>query len=55
MSATRETCIKDYLKDKQAGNHARLNETISFHQFEDLSWFLHISDPSLQGTAYTKV
>lgn len=55
MGVTRETCIKDYWIHKWAGNHARLREAMSLNRFEDLSRFLHISDPSVQGAAHTKV
>lgn len=55
MGVTRETCIKDYWVYKSAGNHTRLREAMSLNRFEDLSGFLHISDPSVQGAAHAKV
>lgn len=55
IGVTREPSIKNYWVRKWAGNHRRVQEAMSLNRFEDLSRYLHVSDPSKQGPAYTKV
>lgn len=55
MRVIKKSNITDYWKHDWTKNHTKIHDVMSLNRFEDICQFLHVFDPSVQGSAHTKV